>query len=136
MNPAQIFIVADATARQSAQRELLRTRRLPESVQWLETEADAPLRERLRLVAASVSSQRVDLVDGSTTYHSSLIRQASEWNNERKTLALTSVDLPAGLYALSTETLRTLTEHCSIEPAASMSCTHRSAVCMLSRQST
>jgi uncharacterized protein (TIRG00374 family) len=116
MNPAQIFVVADATARQSAQRELLRTRRLPESVQWLDTEVDAPLRERLRLVAASVSSQRVVLVDGTTTYHSSLIRQASEWNNERTTLALTSVDLPAGLYALSTDTLRALIEHCSIEP--------------------
>ena len=116
MNPVQIFVVADATARQSAQQELLRTRRLPESVQWLETEADAPLRERLRLVAASVSSQRVVLVDGSTNYHSSLIRQASEWNNERTTLALASVDLPAGLYALSTDTLRALIEHCPVEP--------------------
>jgi CDP-alcohol phosphatidyltransferase len=84
-------------------------------VQWIETEADAPLRERLRLVAASVSGQRVVLVDGGTTYHTSLIRRASEWNNERTTLALTSVDLPAGLYALSRDTLRTLAEHCPIE---------------------
>jgi uncharacterized protein (TIRG00374 family) len=116
LNASQIIVVADATARQSAQRELVRTGRLPESVQWLEVKADAPLLERLRLVAASASSQRVVLVDGSTTYHSSLIRQASEWNNERTTLAPTSVDLPVGLYALSADTLRTLAEHCPIEP--------------------
>jgi phosphatidylglycerophosphate synthase len=115
MNPAEIVVVADALTTKSSQQELMRTGRLPESVQWLEANADASLRGRLRLVASRVSSQRVILVDGSTTYNTSLIRQASEWNNERRMLALTSVDLPVGLYGMSTDTLRELAEHCPIE---------------------
>src|SRR6516162_8856131 len=39
--------------------------RLPESVQWLEMNADAPLRDCLRLVVANVSSHRMVLIDGS-----------------------------------------------------------------------
>jgi len=65
MNPAQIIVVADAPIRSSAQQELMRTGRPPESVQWLEMNADAPLRDCLRLVAANVSSHRMVLIDGS-----------------------------------------------------------------------
>src|SRR5215472_5697090 len=61
----QIIVVADAPIRSSAQQELMRTGRLPESVQWLEMNADAPLRDCLRLVAADVSSHRMVLIDGS-----------------------------------------------------------------------
>ena len=115
MNPAQISVVADAGTRQRTQRELMATGRLPESVQWLEANADASVRERLCLVAAKISSPRVVLVDGSTIYNTSLIRQASEWNDERRVLALTSADIPTGLYALSAESLRNLVEHSAIE---------------------
>jgi len=105
MNPAQIIVVADAATRQRVQRELSATGRLPESVQWLETKASDSLQDRLRLVAAKVSSQRLVLVDGSTTYNTSLIRKASEWNDDKKALSITSAGAPAVLYALSTEML-------------------------------
>jgi len=111
-NALQIIVVADALAGQSAQRELARTGRLPESVQWLEVKTDTPLRERVRLVAASVRSQRVVLVDGSTTYYTSLIQQAIEWNNEDTVLALTSADVPAGLCAMPIKTLRDFIARC------------------------
>jgi phosphatidylglycerophosphate synthase len=128
LNPAQIIVVADVATRQSAQQELMRTGRLPESVQWLEANADASLRDRLRLVAARVSSQRVVLVDGSTTYNTALIRQASEWNDKDTALALTSADVPAGLYAMPVEKLRDFIEHfpsdaTSLEALTSISAT-------------
>jgi phosphatidylglycerophosphate synthase len=112
MNSVQIFVVADAATRRCAPDELMHTGRLPESVQWLEANADASLRDRLRLVASRVKSQRVILVDGSTTYNTSLIQQAVEWNNEDTALALTSADVPAGLYAMLVETLREVITHC------------------------
>ena len=113
MNPAQIIVVANAG--QSVQQELISTGRLPSSVQWIDAEADASLRERLRRFAAEVRSQRVVLIDGSTTYHTSLIRQASEWNSDGTALALTTAGAPAGLYALSAKLLRDLVEHCPIQ---------------------
>ncbi len=112
MKSAQIIVVADAATRRCAQDELMHTGRLPESVQWLEANADASLRDRLRLVASRVRSQRVVLVDGSATYNTSLIRQAVEWNNEDTALALTSADVPAGLYAMPVKTLRDFIAHC------------------------
>ena len=115
MNPSQIIVVADAATRKSTQQELARTGRLPESVQWLEVSAEASLREQLHLVGAEVRSQRVVLVDGGTSFHTSLIRQASEWKNEGTALALTSADMPAGLYALSADMLRDLVAHCPTE---------------------
>ena len=51
------------------------------------------------------------LVDGSATYNTSLIRQAVEWNNEDTALALTSADVPAGLYAMPVKTLRDFIAH-------------------------
>jgi phosphatidylglycerophosphate synthase len=114
MNPAQIIVVADAATKQNAKRELMWTGLLP-SVQWLEAGADASLRERLCLVAARVSNQRVVLADGSATYHTSLICRACEWNNEATTLSLTSADVPVGLYALSSETLLDLIANCPME---------------------
>jgi uncharacterized protein (TIRG00374 family) len=111
-NALQIIVVVDAIAGQSAQRELVRTGRLPESVQWLEVKTDTPLLERLRLVAATVRSQRVVLVDGSTTYNTSLIQQVVEWNNEDTVLALTSADVPTGLYAMPVKTLRDFIARC------------------------
>jgi phosphatidylglycerophosphate synthase len=111
MNPTQIMLVADAATRQSLQQELMSTGRLPESVQWLEANADAPFQDSLRLVAASMSSRRIVLVDGSTIYNTSLIRQAAEWIHEDTALALTSADVPAGLYAMPMKTLRNLVTH-------------------------
>lgn len=112
MNPAQIIVVADAESGQGAQKEMMRTGRLPESVQWLQANVDASFQDCLRLIAANVSSQRVVLIDGSTTYNTSLIRQAAEWNHEDTALALTSADVPVGLYTMPVKTLRDAVAHC------------------------
>ena len=110
MNPGQIVVVADPRTRRIVERQLVSTRRLPPSVRWLETSANAGLRERLQLVAAEVSSQRVVLADGGTTYHTSLIRQACEWNSEGTALTLTSSRRRVPLCTLPIGTLRSLVE--------------------------
>ena len=115
MNAAQIVFVADPQTAQSTHRELARTRRLPASVQWLETNAEAPLQEQLRLLAGKVSSPRVVLVDGTTVYNTSLIQKANEWNNDGTTLTVSRTGLPAGLYAMSARTLPDLIEVCPLE---------------------
>ena len=65
------------------------------------------------------ASQRVVLADGSTTYNTSLIRQASERNGE-SFLALTSANVLAGLYALSSKTLNDIIGHCPMETTRSL----------------
>ena len=112
LHPEQIVVFADAATLRNTRWELFCTDRLPESVEWLEAKAKTPLQEQLRLVASRVRSQRVVLIDGGTTYHPSLIRQASEWNDGGTAWALTNAGVPAGLYSLSLETLRDFVEHC------------------------
>lgn len=114
-SPAQIIVVADAEPPPNIRQELARTGRLPESVQWLEVKANAPLRERLLLVATSARTRRLVLVDGGTTYHPVLIRRAVEWSHKVETFAPKSASVPAGLYALPTDALGELIRLCPIE---------------------
>ena len=102
-----------ADRKQSLAQELLRTRRLPPSVRWIDVEPGTSFREQVRRAANEVRSQRVVLVGGSATYHPSVIQQVSEWSSDNATLALTSGGLPVGLYALSTDELRAIAQHCA-----------------------
>jgi phosphatidylglycerophosphate synthase len=112
LGAAQIIVVTE-----SAQviQELLRSGRVPSSVHWIRAPLDASFRERLQLVAKEVNRQRVVLVDGSAMYHPSLLRQAVEWNNQGKSLVLTTDDAYGGLYALQVETLRNFVSHPAAE---------------------
>jgi phosphatidylglycerophosphate synthase len=110
VNPEQIVVVADR--RQNVQAELASTKRLPAALRWIDAEPDTPLRERLSILASEVPGRRVVLVDGSTSYHPSLIRQASEWSDQEKVFSLQSADQPAGLYALSLEALSDVVADC------------------------
>jgi phosphatidylglycerophosphate synthase len=111
IDSAETVVVVDPTTKQSVQANLGRTGRLPESVRWIEVDADASVDERLRLVVSQTESQRLVLVDGDTTYHPSLIRKATEWN-EDAALALTSRDRATGIYALSVDVVRDFWGRC------------------------
>jgi hypothetical protein len=102
-----IMVVADPVTRRVVQRALFFTGRLPEAVQWICAPAGASLSKQLRLVTAKVHAGRIVLIDGSTTYHPSLIRKASEWKEkeEEAGLALISGGKPTGLYAFSVEAM-------------------------------
>jgi len=82
-------------------------------VRWIDVEPGTSFREQVRRAANEVRSQRVVLVGGSATYHPSVIQQVSEWSSDNATLALTSGGLPVGLYALSTDELRAIAQHCA-----------------------
>jgi phosphatidylglycerophosphate synthase len=111
LSPSRIVVVLDPINRRRVQRDLFFTGRLPESVQWIETAAGTSLVEQLRLIATQSHSERLVLIEGNTTYHSSLLRKASEWNNNAAALALTSGDNFVGIHALTVEMIRRLAEH-------------------------
>jgi len=110
-DPYEILVIADQ--KQRVAQKLVRTRRLPPSVRWIDVEPGSSFQERMRRVANEVRSQRVVLVDGSATYHASVIQQISEWSSDSATLALTSDGLPVGIYALSTDELRSVAQYCA-----------------------
>jgi len=111
LSPSRIVVVLDPVSRRRVQRDLFFTGRLPESVQWIETAAGTSLVEQLRLIATQSRSERLVLIEGNTTYHSSLLRKASEWNDNAAALALTSGDNLVGIHALTVEMIRRLAEH-------------------------
>jgi phosphatidylglycerophosphate synthase len=135
LGPAWIAAVADPITRRRAQRKLFFTGRLPEVVQWIDADANAPLFERLHLIATQARTVRFVLIDGHTTYHPLLLRNATEWTDEGMALALMSGDQPVGIHAVSLELTRNLTRHglSQIETLEGMHArlrTMRSVVCV------
>jgi hypothetical protein len=51
------------------------------------------------------------LIEGNATFHPSLLRKASEWNDEAAALALTSGNKLVGIHVLSLEMIRYVAEH-------------------------
>ena len=109
--PYEILVIADQ--KQIVAQELVRTRRLPPSVRWIDVDPSSSFQGQVRRAANEVRSQRVILVDGSATYHRSVIQLVSEWSSDSAMLALTSDGLPVGLYALSTAELRAIAQYCT-----------------------
>jgi len=87
------------------QRQLWWTRRLPESVQWIEAEAGVSVLHQLQLIANQAGSERLVMLDGSATYHPSLLQKAKEWNDESAALVLSSGDTPVGIYAFTAKAI-------------------------------
>ena len=98
----RIIVVVDRNTGPKVQRELLKTGRVPENVEWLAVDADVPLAQTLRFVAALAGRDRVVVIAGDRTYHPTLIRKASEWN-EGGVLAMISGKQPIGIYAFASE---------------------------------
>ncbi len=135
LGASRILVVVDPVTRRSVQRGLFFTGRLPESVRWIEAEAGASLSQRLLLATTQARSKRLVLVEGGTTYHPSLLKRASEWDDEGPALALKSGERLVGIYALSMGMIRDFAERCPMlagtleELYASLAEMH-SVVCM------
>ena len=108
----RIMIFVDPVTRLRVQNGLSRTRRLPKSVEWVETSDGRCVWQQLRVATSRAESTRLVLIDGNTTFHPSLLRDASEWNDPDAALVLTSGSNPVGIYALPLQTIRHLAEHC------------------------
>jgi phosphatidylglycerophosphate synthase len=105
LDPSRIIVLVDPILRRYVQRQLWWTRRLPESVQWIEANAGVPVLHQLQLIANQAGSERLVMLDGSATYHPSLLQNAKEWNDESAALALSSGDTPVGIYAFTAKAI-------------------------------
>src|SRR6202166_429894 len=97
LGPARIMVVVDPALRQDVEQELGRTGRLPEPVQWIEAKPDVSVLQRSQLIAAQAGRERLVIIDGSATYHPSLLQKAKEWNDESAALVVSSGDTPVGI---------------------------------------
>ena len=96
---ARIVVVTDPATGPSARRELLRTGRLPETVEWIEPGEERSLPSLMARLLDEKATHLV-LVDGDCTFHPSLQQRAGEWNGEGA-LALVTDGQLVGIYALS-----------------------------------
>jgi len=106
---ARIIVVVDQLRGPTVLRALLKTRRLPRCVEWVEFSArETSLPALLGQVAREVGGHLV-LIAGDRTYHPSLHRRAAEWNAASDALALMTGNHLVGMYALSRDMLIDLT---------------------------
>jgi phosphatidylglycerophosphate synthase len=102
-HPERIIVVFNRVTGPTIRQDLLNTRRLPASVEWIEVAVGTPLSSIVRWVAANSGRARVLLVAGDRTYQPALHRLVSEWDGQSSTLELATLSEPAGLFALSHE---------------------------------
>jgi phosphatidylglycerophosphate synthase len=99
-NVNRIIVAANRMAGNVIRRELLRTRRLPETVEWFEM--DRGHRSLPRLIAeVAANTDRIFLLLGGTTYHPCLYQVINEWNGQGEALALTTGGQLLGVGGLS-----------------------------------
>ena len=99
-NVKRIIVAANRMAGNMVRRELLRTRRLPETVEWFEM--DGRYRSLPRLIAeVAASSDRIFLLPGGMTWHPYLYQVINEWDGQGEALALTTGGQLLGIAALS-----------------------------------
>ena len=97
----RIFVAVDPASASAVRSSLAKTRRLPESVEWIEATPEGAIAIALGQVAAS--AERVVLIKGTRSYHPSLYRMVIEWKPECGALELTSGGNPIGMTVLSRE---------------------------------
>jgi phosphatidylglycerophosphate synthase len=102
-NPERIIVVFNRVTGSQIRHDLLKTRRLPASLEWMEVAVGTTLSSIVRWVSANSGGARVLLVDGDRTYQPALHRLVSEWDGQSRTLELATGSGPAGLFALSHE---------------------------------
>ena len=100
-HPDRIIVVFNRITGQRIRQDLLKTRRLPDSIEWIEAAVGTNLSSIVRRVTANCGSARVLLVAGDRTYQPALHRMVSEWDGQSRALELATASEPAGLFALS-----------------------------------
>ena len=97
----QIIVCVNQSTGRDVRSALLHTRRLPNSVEWLEVGPDVPLPELIGQIAARSWNDRLMLIAGNSTYYPALFRQVQEWRGDTDALALTDSDQPIKIWALN-----------------------------------
>jgi phosphatidylglycerophosphate synthase len=99
INPTRIIVALNGLATNTIRRELLRTGRLPERVEWFEIGEHGQLPQLVRHVAAD--SARIVLVSACTAYHPCLFEMIRDWDGGDGVTALTTHGQFVGIAALS-----------------------------------
>ena len=94
----RIIVAIDPVNGPAIRRGLASTRRLPDSVEWLEVLPESAI--SIAVQRAAANAERVVLIMGDRSYHPSLYRSASEWDGDGA-LELVSGGALVGLTALS-----------------------------------
>jgi len=94
----RIIVIVDPVSGPAIRRRLASTRRLPDSVQWLEVLPESAI--SIAVQRAAANAERVELIMGDRSYHPSLYRTASEWDGDGA-LELVSGGALVGLTVLS-----------------------------------
>ena len=94
----RIIVAIDPVNGPAIRRRLASTRRLPDSVEWLEVLPESAI--SIAVQRAAANAERVVLIMGDRSYHPSLYRSASEWDGDGA-LELVSGGALVGLTALS-----------------------------------
>ena len=97
----QIIVCVNHSTGRDVRSALLHTRRLPDSVEWLEVSPDVPLLELIRQITARSWNDQLMLVAGNCTYHPALFRHVEEWRGDTRAMALTNSDKPIGICVLN-----------------------------------
>jgi len=95
-----VVVVASRSAHRVIRRELLRTRRLPEDVQWFDFEDEGPALPRL-LGQLAAQSGRILLLAGNIAAHPSLYELVREWDGRGDAVTLATGAQFVGISALS-----------------------------------
>lgn len=95
----RVIVVVDPANGAAIRSTLAKTRRLPNSVEWIEAVPESAIPVALEQVAAS--AERVVLIAGDRSYHPSLYRIVNEWKPDGGSLELTSGGNPIGMTVLS-----------------------------------
>ena len=103
MHPGRVVVVVNRVIGPQVRSELAQTRRVPDTVEWLEADPGTPLSAIVRAVTASSDCARVLLVAGDHTYQPALHRLVSDWDGRSSALELATGSEPAGLLALSSQ---------------------------------
>jgi len=111
---SRIVVVIDRETGPWIQRALLRTLRLPPSVEWREGDvAETSWAALLGRFAGELQEDKsLVLVAGDRTYHPSLHRRASEWAGDGDALALTTGKQLVGILALPRDLVLGLAKQC------------------------
>ena len=111
----RIIVCVDPAARPDVQHELLRTRRLPYCVEWLEARSGTPITQLLQQVIGVSGDDHLMLLAGNSMYYPALFRQAREWAKGSGALALTCNNEPIGICVISADIAIDAAEHCPPE---------------------
>ena len=99
-NANPIIVVANRMGLNVIRRELLRTGRLPETVEWYDIDTSHRSLPRL-LGEVATKSDRILLLSGNTTYHPCLFQMISELDGQGEAVALTTGGQFVGISSFS-----------------------------------